>query len=155
MHTSSRDIYFFLPHHIRSHYITAPRLLGMFPRPKGRPLGRTKICPKYTPIVHLTEVRFFLPNSGPPSMRTCKACSGRRIAQRAPPPHQAIRRCHPNARNHAVRAEVRLTTDSPSGSQSIPPRRFALGASNVYLVGENPIYYLPGIVGCESRWSYD
>ena len=40
--------------------------------------------------------------------------------------------------------------DSPNTS-----RRFALGASNVCLVGENPTCSFPALQGCEGLWSHD
>ena len=33
--------------------------------------------------------------------------------------------------------------------------RFALGASNAFLVGENPTCSVPALWGCEGPWSYD
>ena len=43
------------------------------------------------------------------------------------------------------------------GSLGIPPtsRRFALGASTVCLIGENPTCSVPALQGCEGLWSYD
>ena len=35
------------------------------------------------------------------------------------------------------------------------PRRFALGARNICLVGENPMCSVPASYGCEGLWSYD
>ena len=45
---------------------------------------------------------------------------------------------------------VRPSWDSPNTS-----RRFALGACNVWLVGENPTCSVPAYYGCEGQWSYD
>ena len=60
-------------------------------------------------------------------------------------------RCHPYARKQAQGAEVRLTSGSwknavhPSFDSPNTSRRFALGASNVSLVGENPTCSVPAI----------
>ena len=58
-------------------------------------------------------------------------------------------RCHPSARKSEKGAEVRLTSGSwkdsvhPSCDSPNTSRRFALGASNVCLVGENPTCSVP------------
>ena len=55
----------------------------------------------------------------------------------------------------SVSKEVFLQEAAPPTFPPNTSRRFALGASNVCLVGEKPRYSVPEVQGCEGLWSYD
>ena len=55
----------------------------------------------------------------------------------------------------SVSKEVFLQEAAPPTFPPNTSRRFALGASNVCLIGEKPRYSVPEVQGCEGLWSYD